>query len=217
MTDLIKIDDSGKITARELYDFLSPSDKSHYSRWVKQNIEQNDFYQENVDWWGFAIMANGNETKDYSLTIDFAKHLCMLSRSERGKLARNYFIEVEKRYKSNVPAISSVEDLIILQATAMKELRQQVSMQAVTLQEQGDQIKEIAASIKTSPNEYYTVAGYASLQKLKIDVNKANLIGRKAVRLSKEYDVEIGKVSDPRFGQVNTYHLDVLKEAFSNI
>jgi len=24
----------------------------------------------------------------------------------------------------------------------------------------------------------------------------------------------MGKISDPRYGQVNTYHLDVLKEAF---
>lgn len=37
--------------------------------------------------------------KDYRLTIDFAKKLCMVSKSERGEQARNYFIEVEKRYK----------------------------------------------------------------------------------------------------------------------
>ncbi|MBU2701096.1 phage anti-repressor protein [Sporomusaceae bacterium BoRhaA] len=99
MNDLIKVDESGKPTAKELYEFLSPNDKSHYSRWAKTNIEDNEFYQKGVDWWGFATVANGNETKDYKLTIEFSKHLCMLSRTERGKQARNYFIEVEKRYK----------------------------------------------------------------------------------------------------------------------
>lgn len=99
MNELIKIDESGKITARELYEFLSPDDKSHYSRWAKTNIEENEFYQEVTDWQGFATMANGNESKDYSLTIEFAKHLCMLSRSERGKQARSYFVEIERRLK----------------------------------------------------------------------------------------------------------------------
>ena len=111
MNDLIKIDETGKTTARELYEFLSPDDKSHYSRWAKTNIEENEFYQEGAEWQGFATMASGNEIKDYSLTIDFAKHLCMLSRSERGKQARNYFVEVEKRYKLQPVHLSRLEIL----------------------------------------------------------------------------------------------------------
>lgn len=102
MNELIRVDENGRITARELYEFLELN-QTHYARWTKANIEQDGFYQEGVDWWGFAIMANGNETKDYQLTIDFAKHLCMLSRSERGKMARNYFIEIEKRIKNLLP------------------------------------------------------------------------------------------------------------------
>ena len=83
MNELIKIDTDGKITARDLYEFLQLA-PSQFSRWAKTNIEDNPFYSEGTDWWGFDIVSNGNGTKDYRLTIDFAKHLCMLSRSERG-------------------------------------------------------------------------------------------------------------------------------------
>ena len=78
MNELIKIDTDNKTTARELYEFLQ-LDRSNWSRWAKSNIDDNAFYQEGTDWWGFVTMTNGNETKDYRLTIDFAKHLCMLS------------------------------------------------------------------------------------------------------------------------------------------
>ena len=105
MNELIKVDSSGKTTARELYDFLQLN-PTQFSRWAKTNIEKDDFYTEGVDWWGFDIMSNGNKTKDYHLTTDFAKHLCMLSRSERGKQARNYFVEVENRFKSQQPIIA---------------------------------------------------------------------------------------------------------------
>ena len=57
------------VSARELYERLG-LDKSHWSRWSKSNIVGNPFALENVDYVGFAIMANGNETTDFALTID---------------------------------------------------------------------------------------------------------------------------------------------------
>ena len=47
-------------------------------------------------------MTNGNECKDYKLTTDFAKHLCMESHSSKGKIARQYFITVEDKAKEMV-------------------------------------------------------------------------------------------------------------------
>lgn len=205
MTDLIKVDDSGMVTAKELYEFLQ-LDTKNYSRWCKTNIESDDFYTEGTDWQGFFIMKNGNETKDYRLTIDFAKHLCMLSRSEQGKRARSYFIEVENRLKQ-VSSSTCIEDMIILQARSMKQLR-------LTQQQQGEAITQLEAKIKTRPEEYYSIAGFASLRGAKIDISKAGILGRKATKLSNEYGIEVFKTHDPRFGTVNTYHLDILTEVF---
>lgn len=92
------IDENGMTTARALYEFLS-GEKSNFSRWAKRNIENNEFYEENIDWWGFVTVTNGNECKDYRLTTDFAKHLSMESHSARGKIARQYFVRVEDGMK----------------------------------------------------------------------------------------------------------------------
>lgn len=72
-------------TARKLYEFLELR-KADFSRWAKTNIESNEFYEENKDWWGFFIVKNGNNCKDYRLTTDFAKHLSMESHSSKGKI-----------------------------------------------------------------------------------------------------------------------------------
>jgi hypothetical protein len=45
------VDENGMTTARALYEFLS-GEKSHFARWAKTNIEENEFYEENKDWWG---------------------------------------------------------------------------------------------------------------------------------------------------------------------
>lgn len=95
------IDENGMTTARALYEFLEMP-VQNFARWAKTNIEQNEFYEENKDWWGFFIVKNGNECKDYRLTTDFAKHLSMESHSARGKEARKYFIAVEDKAKEMV-------------------------------------------------------------------------------------------------------------------
>lgn len=77
-----------------------------------------------------------------------------------------------------------------------------------------DNIKRLEAKVTTHNDDYFTVAGYASLRGLNVDINKANMIGRKASKLSKEYGYDIGKAKDTRYGTVNTYHVDILKEVF---
>jgi phage anti-repressor protein len=136
MGDLIKINfqQGGKqtVSARELYEKLG-FNTAHWARWSRQNIEDNPFALKGQDFEGFAIMVNGNPTQDFDLSIDFAKRLCMMARTEMGEKIRNYFIEVEKRHTAQIQA-QSIEDLIIMQATSMKELRTQVSQMQDKLQ-----------------------------------------------------------------------------------
>lgn len=95
---VLGVDENGMTTARALYDFLELA-QGQFSRWAKTNIESNEFYEESKDWWGFDIVSNGNNCKDYRLTTDFAKHLSMESNSSKGKIARQYFITVEDKAK----------------------------------------------------------------------------------------------------------------------
>lgn len=38
-------------------------------------------------------MTNGNETKDYAISIEFAKHIAMMARTNKSHEYRKYFIE----------------------------------------------------------------------------------------------------------------------------
>lgn len=127
MNELIKIQNqNGKetVNARELYEFLG-FDKSHYSRWTKQNIEENPFAESGEDYQGFATMANGNETKDFALTIDFAKRLAMMAKTEKGEQARKYFIECEKRLKQVFQIPQTLSEALRLAANQAEQIEQQ--------------------------------------------------------------------------------------------
>lgn len=45
------VDENGMTTARALYEFLELA-QGQFARWAKANIEANEFYEENKDWWG---------------------------------------------------------------------------------------------------------------------------------------------------------------------
>lgn len=89
------------VNARDLYLFLG-YDKSQWARWYTTNIINNDFAEEGIDYQTFDTMSNGNATKEFALSIDFAKELSMLARNERGKQARKYFIACEDKLKEAV-------------------------------------------------------------------------------------------------------------------
>lgn len=86
------------VSARELYTGLGLN-KAVWKRWYESNIEENEYFKENIDWVGFNIMLNGNETKDFAITLDFAKHIAMMARTERSHEYRNYFIKCEQALK----------------------------------------------------------------------------------------------------------------------
>ena len=115
------------------------------------------------------------------------------------------FEEMEKQLSKTI----AIEDVLIASLQSMKEIKlKQV--------QHDEDIKMLAAKIKTHPEDYFSISGYASLRGIRVDISKAKLLGIKASEMSREYEVDMGKVTDPRFGQVNTYHLDILKEVFSH-
>lgn len=105
MNELITVNyDSDRPTtgARSLWEFL---DKPHgeFMKWFSRYVEYG--FTENVDYRPYRQIsrhANGRdyEVTDYEITIDMAKELCMLQRTEKGKIARQYFIELEKKWNS---------------------------------------------------------------------------------------------------------------------
>lgn len=144
------IDENGMTTAKALYEFLS-GEKSHFARWAKTNIEENEFYEENKDWWGFATMANGNECKDYRLTTDFAKHLSMESHSARGKEARQYFVTVENKAKEMVINRSQLSP----QMQMVMSLAESMARQELEQKKQAEQVQKLESTV-TNMKEIFT-------------------------------------------------------------
>jgi anti-repressor protein len=102
--ELIKItkDDNGNsvVSGRELHDFLEVTER--YSSWFIRMTKYG--FEENVDYVGckvFNTLAK-QELQDHALTLDMAKEISMIQRTEKGKQARQYFIEVEKEYKKQI-------------------------------------------------------------------------------------------------------------------
>lgn len=85
------------VNARDLHAFLEV--KAKFADWIKNRISDFDF-QENQDYLTVSkILENGGRTKEYLLTLNMAKELSMVERNEKGKQARQYFIQCEKQLK----------------------------------------------------------------------------------------------------------------------
>ena len=101
MKNLIEIKEvNGKklVSARDLYLGLGLN-KAVWSRWYKANIIENEFFSQNTDWIGVQHNVEGNETMDFGITLEFAKHIAMMARTKKSHEYRNYFIECEKQLK----------------------------------------------------------------------------------------------------------------------
>lgn len=104
MQELMKVNcENERITlsGRELHDFLEV--ESNYTTWFKRMIEYG--FAEDIDYQTcFPNLESenhgGQNKQDHQLTIDMAKEIAMVQRSEKGKQARTYFIELEKQWNS---------------------------------------------------------------------------------------------------------------------
>lgn len=107
MNELIKItynNDHPAVSARDLHDFLEV--KTAYKDWFPRMCEYG--FTEGEDFNPLKIERVQNEGErmvartvdDAVLTIDMAKELCMIQRNEKGKQARQYFLQIEKDWNS---------------------------------------------------------------------------------------------------------------------
>ncbi|EDO7876593.1 phage antirepressor Ant [Campylobacter coli] len=83
--------------AREIFQFLNSL--QDYSNWIKNRISHYNFI-ENQDYIIELVYTKGRPRKEYYVTLDMAKELCMVENNEKGRQARRYFIECEKRLKN---------------------------------------------------------------------------------------------------------------------
>lgn len=106
MNELLKVTVNDKqeqtVSGRDLHMFLGIETK--YTQWFNRMCEYG--FTENVDYIPHSQKresggASGYKViTDHIMKLDMAKELCMLARNEKGKQARQYFIEVEREWNS---------------------------------------------------------------------------------------------------------------------
>lgn len=115
------------VNARELHSFLEVG--KDFSNWIKDRINSFGFV-ENQD---FVVFANSGEkgrpSIEYGLSLDMAKELSMVERNEKGKQARQYFIECERRAKDPVQALNNpalLKQLLLANLATVEEQKIQI-------------------------------------------------------------------------------------------
>ena len=100
MTDLIKVTyETGQptVSARELHEGLGI--ETPVKKWIDRMCEYG--FENRKDFWTkMSESTGGRPATDYDITIDMAKQICMIQRSEKGRQYREYFLELEKAWNS---------------------------------------------------------------------------------------------------------------------
>ena len=145
MNNLIKIvvneNQEQLVSGRELHEFLEI--KTPYTQWFERMVGYG--FVENSD---FALLSQKCETnnpknpiteiQDHAIKLDMAKEIAMIQRSEKGKQARQYFIEVEKKFKQQVldtQALSPQLQALINIELKQKQMEQDISDNKQEIQE----------------------------------------------------------------------------------
>lgn len=145
MNDLIKVNyenDRPTVLARELHEMLGVN--TRYNDWFTRMCEYG--FSEGIDFYSFLSKTpeqGGRPAQDAQLTIEMAKEICMLQRNEKGKQARQYFIQLEKDWNSPEKVM----------ARALKIADKKIML----LQDENAQQKQIIAELNPKASYYDVV------------------------------------------------------------
>ena len=118
---------------------------------------------------------------------------------------------IRKTGKYEASKLSQI-DLIIQSAQALKniELKQL---------EYDDRLTTLEAKSHQNSGQtgYWTITAWCKLNNISLSLDEAMMKGRKASKLSQDWEAGVGKVPDERFGIVNSYREDVLEEVFGMV
>ena len=202
------------VSGRELHEFLEI--KTKYKDWFPRMVEYG--FEEEIDFIKVAQKRATNNLKnpvttviDHAISIDMAKEISMIQRTEKGKAARQYFINCEKKLKE-VKKLSPME-LMELQFKALKEQEEKIAQVKNKVDKLEEDMplfqidcKEIQALVRKKGIE--ALGGYRS-----IAYNDNSLRGKVYSDIQHQIRREFG-VS--RYEAIKRSQLEMAKEIISN-
>ena len=202
------------VSGRELHEFLEIGTK--YKDWFPRMVEYG--FEEEVDFIKVAQKRATNNLKnpvttviDHAISIDMAKEISMIQRTEKGKTARQYFINCEKKLKE-VKKLSPME-LMELQFKALKEHEEKIAQVENRIDKLEEDMplfqidcKEIQALVRKKGIE--ALGGYRS-----IAYNNNSLRGKVYSDIQHQIRREFGVV---RYEAIKRSQLEMAKEIIIN-
>ena len=215
--ELIKIierDGRQLVSGRELHEFLEIRTK--YKDWFRRMVEYG--FEEEIDFIRVAQKRATNNLKnpvttviDHAMSIDMAKEISMIQRTEKGKIARQYFINCEKKLKA-VKKLSPME-LMELQFIALKEQKEKIAQVENRVDKLEEDMplfqidcKEIQALVRKKGIE--ALGGYRS-----IAYNDNSLRGKVYSDIQQQIRREFGVL---RYEAIKRSQLEMAKEIIIN-
>ena len=153
--------------ARELHSFLNS--ERQYANWIQDRITQYGFI-ENQDFVIKITYTGRRPRKEYFVTLDMAKELCMVENNDKGKEARQYFIKCEKelqaiKFEAYVNKIAEL-DAVLIDKT--KRHRREISGYKGKLTQANNEIVALRrdlASVKDPKLDFDATTDYKAMWK----------------------------------------------------
>lgn len=150
MNDLIKVDYSKEeptVSAREFHKFLEVG--TQFKDWFPRMCEYG--FSQGVDFNPLKIeqvqIEGSREVKrtlvDYEMTIPMAKEICMIQRTEKGKMARQYFLSVEKAWNTPEMVMSRALKMADSKIQCLQIQNSRLAVANVIMQPKADYFDEL--------------------------------------------------------------------------
>jgi phage anti-repressor protein len=223
------------VSARELYEFLEI--KEDFTNWFKRMVEYG--FENITDYIIYAENSVNSENRrgrpsvDYLMTIEMAKEISMLQRTEKGKQARKYFIECERQLKEQQLAVPNFSNPVEAALAWIEEYK----AKQLAIEE-----RDIAIKTKSQINNKITATAMA---RASVETRRANKLadelgigkkfkqvraiewlsdyfdisivsfysqfGKALNKFSKDNGFEVKIIDDSKYGKINNYHINAIE------
>ena len=120
--------------------------------------------------------------------------------------------------KTGVYSVKPLSQAEMLLEQAKLLVRQEQRMSAMEIKQSETEKRIDALETKLNPTlgmDWYTITGYISLKKYRVNPNDYAMLGKQASSLSREKGYPIGSAPHPSYGKVGIYSSDILAEVFN--
>lgn len=104
-----------------------------------------------------------------------------------------------------IKSIRLIADQLEYHEKEITEIREDIDLMK-------EHFSDLEAKIISIDENYYSISGYCSLRNISCPLDKARQWGYNATKESNNSNTPIGKAYDAKYGEINTYHIDILKK-----